>query len=121
MTVGYIQTASILKGIASESNLNCSDILYITKIEKNRVYGYSDANSEIKAYKFNLSFKTVLTILLAQNFIKQAQLADELGISRQLLRYKINEDKFTRQELGKMKELLHLSSEDFEMLMKLEN
>ena len=44
--------------------------------------------------------------------IKQTELAETLNISRQALKYKIDNDSFTRRELIDLRELLKLNNED---------
>lgn len=118
MKAGFIKIASYLNDNVQDEAQEGGKVFYITKLLDDCVCGFTDDDSKIKEYKHNLSFKNMLTVLAAQNFIKLAQIAEELGISRQLLNYKINGDKFNRKELCKIKELLHLSDKTFQKLLE---
>ena len=50
--------------------------------------------------------------------VKQKDLADLLGLKRQVVKYKITHDSFSRKELIELRDILRLNSE--EILSKIE-
>lgn len=90
---------------------------YLTSIYGNKINGYTDDLSEIMSYDSGLSFKTLLECLMLQNKLKKIDVATELGLSRQLFNFKLNQDKFTRLELVRLKGILNLSDESFLLLI----
>ena len=91
---------------------------YLTSIYGNKINGYTDDLSEIMSYDSGLSFKTLLECLILQNKLKKIDVANMLGLSRQLFNFKLNQDKFTRLELVRLKEILQLSDDSFLLLVK---
>lgn len=91
---------------------------YLTSIYENRINGYTDASSDIMSYDSGLSFKTLLECFILQNKLKKIDLANELNLSKQLFNFKLNQDKFSRLELLKLKEVLNLSDDSFLLLVK---
>ena len=91
---------------------------YLTNIYENKINGYTDVSSDIMSYDSGLSFKTLLECFILQNNLKKTEVATELGLSRQLFNFKLNQDKFSRLELLKLKEVLNLSDDSFLLLVK---
>ena len=91
---------------------------YLTCIYENKINGYTDASSDIMSYDSGLTFKTLLECFILQNKLKKIDVATELGLSRQLFNFKLNQDKFSRLELLKLKEVLNLSDDSFLLLVK---
>ena len=91
---------------------------YLTSIYENRINGYTDVSSDIMSYDSGLSFKTLLECFILQNKLKKIDVATELGLSRQLFNFKLNQDKFSRLELVRLKEILQLSDDSFLLLIK---
>ena len=90
---------------------------YLTSIYENKINGYTDASNEIMSYDSRLTFKTLLECFILQNKLKKIDVATELGLSRQLFNFKLNQDKFSRLELLKLKEVLNLSDDSFLLLV----
>ena len=90
---------------------------YLTSIYENRINGYTDVSSDIMSYDSGLSFKTLLECFILQNNLKKTEVATELGLSRQLFNFKLNQDKFTRLEIRRLKGILNLSDESFLLLV----
>ena len=91
---------------------------YLTCIYGTKINGYTDASNEIMSYDSRLTFKTLLECFILQNKLKKIDVATELGLSRQLFNFKLNQDKFSRLELLKLKEVLNLSDDSFLLLVK---
>jgi hypothetical protein len=91
---------------------------YLTCIYNAKINGYTDASNEIMSYDSGLTFKTLLECLILQNRLKKIEVANMLDLSRQLFNFKLNNDKFSRLELLKLKEVLNLSDESFLLLVK---
>ena len=91
---------------------------YLTCIYGAKINGYTDALNEIMSYDSGLTFKTLLECLILQNGLKKIDLANELNLSKQLFNFKLNQDKFSRLELLKIKEVLNMSDDSFLMLVK---
>lgn len=60
-----------------------------------------------------MTFEERLLITLETHNENQARLARALNLSRQMFRYKLMNDKFTRTELNQMKIYLRLTNEEF--------
>ena len=91
---------------------------YLTCIYGTKINGYTDASNEIMSYDSRLSFKTLLECLILQNGLKKIEVANMLVLSRQLFNFKLNQDKFSRLELLKIKGVLNLSDDSFLLLVK---
>ena len=91
---------------------------YLTCIYGTKINGYTDASNEIMSYDSRLSFKTLLECFILQNRLKKIDLANKLNLSKQLFNFKLNQDKFSRLELLKIKEVLNMSDDSFLMLVK---
>ena len=91
---------------------------YLTSIYENKINGYTDVSNDIISYDSRLSFKTLLECFILQNKLKKIDLANELNLSKQLFNFKLNQDKFSRLELLKLKEVLNLSDDSFLLLVK---
>ena len=90
---------------------------YLTSIYENKINGYTDDLKDIMSYDSGLSFKTLIECFILQNRLKKIEVANMLGLSRQLFNFKLNQDKFTRLELRRLKEILQLSDESFLLLV----
>ena len=91
---------------------------YLTCIYETKINGYTDASNEIMSYDSGLTFKTLLECFILQNKLKKIDLANELNLSKQLFNFKLNQDKFSRLELLKLKEVLNMSDDSFLLLIK---
>lgn len=91
---------------------------YLTCIYGAKINGYTDASNEIMSYDSGLTFKTLLECLILQNRLKKTDISNELNLSKQLFNFKLNQDKFSRLELLKLKEVLNLSDDSFLLLVK---
>ena len=91
---------------------------YLTCIYGAKINGYTDALNEIMSYDSGLTFKTLLECFILQNKLKKIDVATELNLSKQLFNFKLNQDKFSRLELLKLKELLNLNDDSFLLLVK---
>ena len=90
---------------------------YLTCIYEAKINGYTDTLHDIMSYDSRLSFKTLLECFILQNKLKKIDVATELGLSRQLFNFKLNQDKFTRLEIRRLKGILNLSDESFLLLV----
>ena len=90
---------------------------YLTCIYGAKINGYTDASNDIMSYHSRLSFKTLLECFILQNRLKKIDVANELGLRRQLFNFKLNSDKFSRLELLKLKEVLNMSNDSFLLLV----
>lgn len=59
-----------------------------------------------------LCFSEMLNARMKELGIKQKDLADLLGLKRQVVKYKITHDSFSRKELIELQEILQLNSEE---------
>ena len=59
-----------------------------------------------------LCFSKTLNARMKELGIKQKDLADLLGLKRQVVKYKITHDSFSRKELIELQEILQLNSEE---------
>jgi hypothetical protein len=91
---------------------------YLTSIYESKINGYTDKSSDIMSYDSRLTFKTLLECFILQNKLKKIEVANELDLSRQLFNFKLNQDKFSRLELLKLKEVLNMSDDSFLLLVK---
>lgn len=91
---------------------------YLTCIYGAKINGYTDVSNDIMSYDSELTFKTLLECFILQNGLKKIDLANELILSKQLFNFKLNQDKFSRLELLKLKEVLNLSDDSFLLLVK---
>jgi hypothetical protein len=91
---------------------------YLTSIYENKINGYTDDLKDIMSYDSRLTFKTLLECFILQNRLKKIEVANELELSRQLFNFKLNQDKFSRLELLKLKEVLNMSDDSFLLLVK---
>lgn len=57
-------------------------------------------------------FKAAVLSHMEELNVKQKDLAEMLGLTRQVVKYKIDNDSFTRQELIKLKDILHMKKSD---------
>lgn len=60
----------------------------------------------------NLNFSEMLNARMKELGVKQKDLADLLGLKRQVVKYKITHDSFSRKELIELQEILQLNSEE---------
>jgi hypothetical protein len=90
---------------------------YLTSIYENKINGYTDDLKDIMSYDSRLTFKTLLECFILQNKLKKIEVANELELSRQLFNFKLNQDKFSRLELLKLKEVLNMSDDSFLLLI----
>ena len=109
----------IMKFFLQDSTVNEKEgePFYLTCIYENKINGYTDASSDIMSYDSGLSFKTLLECFILQNKLKKIEIANILGLSRQLFNFKLNQDKFTRLEIRRLKGILNLSDESFLLLV----
>lgn len=91
---------------------------YLTCIYGAKINGYTDASNEIMSYDSGLTFKTLLECFILQNKLKKTDIANKLNLSKQLFNFKLNQDKFSRLEILKLKEVLILSDDSFLLLVK---
>ena len=59
-----------------------------------------------------ISFSEMLNARMKELGVKQKDLADLLGLRRQVVKYKITHDSFTRKELIELREILKLNLEE---------
>ena len=59
-----------------------------------------------------ISFSEMLNARMKELGVKQKDLADLLGLKRQVVKYKITHDSFSRKELIELQEILKLNSEE---------
>lgn len=64
------------------------------------------------------NFSEMINARMKELGVKQKDLADLLGLKRQVVKYKITHDSFTRKELIELREILQLDLE--EILSKIE-
>lgn len=64
------------------------------------------------------NFSEMINARMKKLGVKQKDLADLLGLKRQVVKYKITHDSFTRKELIELREILQLDLE--EILSKIE-
>lgn len=57
-----------------------------------------------------ISFSEMLNARMKELGVKQKDLAEMLGLTRQVVKYKIDNDSFKRQELIKLKDILHMTN-----------
>ena len=57
-------------------------------------------------------FKAAVLSHMKELGVKQKDLAEMLGITRQVVKYKMTHDSFTRKELIELREILQLNLED---------
>lgn len=65
-----------------------------------------------------MTFKEQLKKLIENRFLTQSKLAIAMGLKRQGFQYKIEHDSFSRNELNKISEILHLSDSELLDLIK---
>lgn len=59
-----------------------------------------------------INFSKMLNARMKELGVKQKDLADLLGLKRQVVKYKITHDSFSRKELIELQEILQLNSEE---------
>ena len=59
-----------------------------------------------------INFSKMLNARMKELGVKQKDLADLLGLKRQVVKYKITHDSFSRKELIELQEILKLNSEE---------
>ena len=59
-----------------------------------------------------INFSKMLNARMKELGVKQKDLADLLGLRRQVVKYKITHDSFSRKELIELQEILKLNSEE---------
>lgn len=59
-----------------------------------------------------MNFSKMLNARMKELGVKQKDLADLLGLKRQVVQYKITHDSFSRKELIELQEILKLNSEE---------
>ena len=57
-------------------------------------------------------FKEAVLARMKELGVKQKDLAEMLGLTRQVVKYKIDHDSFTRQELIELQDILHMTSSE---------
>lgn len=67
-----------------------------------------------------MTFKEQLKKLIESRLTTQSKIAQAIGMSRPTWQYKIDRDRFAREELNRIATILHLSDEDFLNLIKCE-
>lgn len=58
------------------------------------------------------NFSEMINARMKKLGVKQKDLADLLGLKRQVVKYKITHDSFTRKELIELREILYLDLEE---------
>ena len=59
-----------------------------------------------------INFSKMLNARMEELGVKQKDLADLLGLKRQVVKYKMTHDSFSRKELIELQEILKLNSEE---------
>ena len=59
-----------------------------------------------------INFSEIINARMKKLGVKQKDLAEMLGLTRQVVKYKIDHDSFTRQELIELREILHMTSSE---------
>ena len=107
-----------LHGVINETGQG--QTVYITAIENGKIRGFTDSSSDLVDYDSVISFKSLLELFLALSEVKKTDLAKMLDISKQMIRFKIDKDKFTRKELEQIRKILQMDNESFLLLMAAE-
>ena len=59
-----------------------------------------------------INFSEIINARMKKLGVKQKDLADLLGLRRQVVKYKITHDSFTRKELIELREILRMTSSE---------